>query len=75
MEKKYIDAFYEVYQIINLLDNKLYVKIPSKIIDKFEKISKLSTSDKIILPYISLSEQNISYEGKALLKFIYLYLE
>jgi len=32
-----VDAFYEVYQIINMLDEKLYVKIPTRIIDKFEK--------------------------------------
>lgn len=74
MEKKYIDAFYEAYQIINMLDEKLYAKIPLKIIDKFEKIAKKSNSDKVILPYIPLNEQNISYEGRALLKLIYLYL-
>lgn len=74
MDKKYIDAFYEVYQIINMLDEKLYVKIPKKIIDKFEKISEMSTSDKVILPYVSLNEQNISYESKALLRLVYLYL-
>ena len=74
MEKKYIDAFYEVYQIINMLDEKLYNKIPQKIKDKFEKISKMSTSYKVILPYLPLKEQNISHEGKALLRLIYLYL-
>lgn len=74
MEKKYIDAFYEAYQIINMLDEKLYAKIPQKIIEKFEKMANMSTSDKVILPYISLNEQNISYEGRALLKLISLYL-
>ncbi len=74
MEKKYIDAFYEAYQIINMLDEKLYAKIPQKTIDKFEKMANISTSDKVILPYISLNEQNISYEGRALLKLISLYL-
>jgi len=74
MDKRYVDAFYEVYQIINMLDEKLYVKIPTRIIDKFEKIARTSTSDKVILPYVSLKEQNISYDGRALLKLIYLYL-
>jgi len=74
MEKKYIDAFYEANQIINMLDERLYVKIPKKVIDKFEKIANMSTSDKVILPYISLNDQNISYEGRALLKLISLYL-
>ena len=74
MDKKYIDAFYVVYQIINLLDEKLYNNIPEKILNKFENMAKMSTSDKVILPYIPLNEQNISYEAKALLKLVYLYL-
>ena len=74
MEKKYVDAFYEVYQIINLLDEKLYCKIPDKLIQKFRNIAEKSNSNKVILPNVSLSEQELLYESKVLLKFIEMYL-
>lgn len=74
MKKNTIDAFYEVYQIINLLDEALYKKIPNQVIEKFRKIAEKSTSNKVILPYISIEEQNILYESKVLLKFIEMYI-
>lgn len=74
MEERYVNAFYEVYQIINLLDEKLYCKIPQKIIERFQKIAKKSNSNKVILPNVSLDKQALSYESKVLLKLIEVYL-
>lgn len=74
MEERYVNAFYEVYQIINLLDEKLYNKIPPKIVQRFQKIAKKSNSNKVILPNILLSKQELSYESKVLLKLIEIYL-
>lgn len=74
MNEKYMNAFNEVYQIINLLDESLYNKIPTKIVKKFESIAKKSNYDKVILPYIPLEKQDILQESKVLLKYINMYL-
>ena len=67
-----IDNFKYVYQILNLLDEESFKKIPIDLYDKIEKIAKKSKKTFEIDRTKKLEEQNIPYEVKILLKYVYI---
>lgn len=70
-----VDNFKYVYQILNLLDKKDFDKIPKDLYDKIEKIALKSDKNFEIDKNKSLNEQNIPYEVKVLLKYVYMMSE
>lgn len=67
-----IDNFKYVYQILNLLDEKSFSKIPNDVYKKIEKIALKSNKNFDIDKNKKLNEQNIPYEVKVLLKYVYM---
>lgn len=65
-----IDNFKYVYQILNLLDKRSFNKIPKELYNKIEKIAQKSNKNFEIDKTKKLSEQNIPYEVKILLKYV-----
>lgn len=67
-----IDNFKYVYQILNELDEKSLKKIPNDLYEKIKKIAEKSDKTFDIDKTKKLEEQNIPYEVKVLLKYVYM---
>ena len=67
-----IDSFKYVYQILNLLDKESFDKIPKDLYNKIEKIAKKSNKNFYVNRNKKLVEQDIPYEVKVLLKYVYM---
>lgn len=67
-----IDSFKYVYQILNLLDKESLNKIPIELYRKIEKIAQKSNKNFYIDKNKKLIEQDIPYEVKVLLKYVYM---
>ena len=69
---KEIDSFKYVYQILNLLDENSLKKVPQDLYNKIEKIAMKSNKNFEIDNKKKLVEQDIPYEVKVLLKYVYM---
>lgn len=67
-----IDNFKYVYQILNELDKKSLNKIPKDLYEKIKKLAEKSDKTFNIDKNKKLEEQNIPYEVKVLLKYVYM---
>ena len=67
-----IDNFKYVYQIINELDKESFEKIPKDLYQKIEKLPQKSNKTFKIDKNKKLTEQDIPYEVKVLLKYVYM---
>ena len=67
-----IDNFKYVYQILNLLDEKSFKQIPKELYEKIKKIAMKSNKNFNIDRTKKLEEQDIPYEVKMLLKYVYI---
>ena len=67
-----IDNFKYVYQIINELDKESFEKIPKDLYLKIEKLAQKSNKTFKIDKNKKLTEQDIPYEVKVLLKYVYM---
>ena len=67
-----IDNFKYVYQILNLLDEKSFKQIPKELYEKIKKIAMKSNKNFNIDRTKKLEEQDIPYEVKVLLKYVYI---
>lgn len=67
-----IDNFKYVYQILNLLDEKSFKQIPKELYEKIKKIAMKSNKNFNIDRAKKLEEQDIPYEVKMLLKYVYI---
>lgn len=69
---KEIDSFKYVYQILNLLDENSLKKVPQDLYNKIKKIAMKSNKNFEIDNKKKLVEQDIPYEVKVLLKYVYM---
>lgn len=67
-----IDKFKYVYQILNKLDKESFEKIPKDLYEKIEKIAQKSKKEFKFDKTKSLDKQDIPYEVKVLLKYVYM---
>ena len=67
-----IDNFKYVYQILNELDKKSLNQIPKDLYEKIKKLAEKSDKTFNIDKNKKLEEQNIPYEVKVLLKYVYM---
>ena len=67
-----IDNFKYVYQILNELDKKSLNKIPKDLYEKIKKLAEKSNKTFEIDKTKKLEEQNLPYEVKVLLKYVYM---
>ena len=70
MEKQYQIALAQVDEILHFTDNKIILQIPSSFF-KFIKENKDNDYISNINPYMSLEEQDITDEAKAIISLIY----
>ena len=67
-----IDNFKYVYQILNELDEKSFNKIPKDLYEKIERLASKSNKTFKIDKTKKLEEQDIPYDVKVLLKYVYM---